>query len=205
MYKIYDLINRLFQHQSLQTEKSISDNFIREIVSGGQTGVDRAALDVAIELKILHGGWCPHGRKSEDGTIATTYKLREAPAPTLEESLKDSDAIFKKRTELNVRDADGTLIILKAAPVSGTLYTITMAEKYNKPCLILDLSTNFKIADIADWIIKNNIRKLNIAGPRASQTIGIYEAAYDVLQDLLNHPLLNNKQDGLTEKRRLRL
>ena len=161
------------------------------LVSGGQTGVDRAALDIAIEFKIPHEGWCPYGRKAEDGIIPKKYNLKEAPAPTREENL-DPDAIYKKRTELNVRDSDGTLIIAKDAPIGGTLYTIEMAEKHEKPYLIFNLSKNYEIEHIANWIIKNNIKKLNVAGPRASQTPDIYHSAYNILKHFLNHQLLKN-------------
>ncbi len=174
------------------------NNFIKKIVSGGQTGVDRAALDVAIGLKISHGGWCPYERKAEDGIIPTKYKLKQAPAPTLEENL-DPDAIYKKRTELNAKDSDGTLIVVKGSPIGGTLYTIEMAEKHKRPYLIFNLSENLKITDIADWIVKNNIHKLNIAGPRASQVSGIYDSAYRVLHQLLHHRLLHQSQGTLTE------
>lgn len=184
------MITRLFQCRPLKKEDSIPNNFIEQIVSGGQTGVDRAALDIAIEFKISHGGWCPYERKAEDGTISTKYRLKEAPAPTSEESL-DPDAIYKKRTELNARDSDGTLIIVENAPMGGTLYTIEMAEKHKKPYLIFNISSNQEISNIANWMIKNNIHKLNVAGPRASQTVGIYDSAYGILKHLLNHQLLN--------------
>lgn len=165
------LKSRLFPLHD-KREYSVSNNFIKEIVSGGQTGVDRAALDVAAEIKIPHSGWCPHERKAEDGIIPLKYNLQEAPAPTREESL-DPDAIYKKRTELNARDSDGTLIIVKDTPIGGTLYTIEMVEKYKKPYLIFNLSDSPTIANVANWAIKNNIHKLNVAGPRASQTFGI--------------------------------
>lgn len=131
------------------------NNFVREIVSGGQTGVDRAALDIAIEIGIVHGGWCPYERKAEDGVIPAKYNLREAPKPTLEESVY-ADAIYKKRTELNARDSDGTLIIVKDAPIGGTFYTIEMVEKHKKPYLIFNLVDDHEIKDIANWIIKNS-------------------------------------------------
>lgn len=181
----------------------MSNNFINEIVSGGQTGVDRAALDVAIENDISHGGWCPYERKAEDGVIPNKYNLRETPKPTTEASL-DPDAIYKKRTELNAQDSDGTLIILKDAPIGGTLYTIEMAEKHKKPYLILNLSDNPKIIDVANWIINNSIQKLNIAGPRASQTQDIYDSACNFLRQLLNHSLLNQKHNIVTEEKQLR-
>jgi len=179
------------------------NNFIKEIVSGGQTGVDRAALDIAIELKITHGGWCPYERRAEDGIISTKYNLKEAPKPTLEESV-DPDAIYKKRTELNARDSDGTLIIVESAPIGGTLYTIEMAVKHKRPYLVFNYrqsSTN--ITDVANWIIENDIYKLNVAGPRASQTSGIYDSAYNSLHQLLNHRLLNQSQRMLTEEKLL--
>ncbi len=181
----------------------VQNNFIEEMVSGGQTGVDRAALDIAIKLKIAHGGWCSYGRKAEDGIIPAKYNLKEAPMPTPEESL-DPDAIYKKRTELNARDSDGTLIIVKEDPVGGTLYTIGMAEKHRKPCLIFYLSDNYKLDDIAIWIIDNNIRKLNIAGPRASETSDIYHSAYNVIEQILNHRLLNQDQVMLIDDERPR-
>jgi hypothetical protein len=168
---------------------------IETIVSGGQTGVDRAALDIAIEYKIPHSGWCPFGRKAEDGVILPKYNLKEAPEPTPEES-KDPDAIYKKRTELNAKDSDGTLIILKDAPMGGTLFTIDMLKKYNKPYLIYNIEKSSGINEIIGWIKKNNIKKLNVAGPRESQTDGIYKAALNILRGVLSYELkpTSNKQ-----------
>ncbi len=165
-------------------------NFIKKIVSGGQTGVDRAALDVAIKLNISHGGWCPYGRKAEDGIIPKKYNLRESPRPTSEE-IMDPDAIYKKRTELNVRDSDGTMIVAQEPLVGGVLYTLQMVNKYKRPYLIINISEKTNPMDFSIWIIKNNIRKLNIAGPRASQSNNIYEATYQILHQFLNHDLLN--------------
>src|SRR4051812_8779376 len=101
-------------------------DFIREIVSGGQTGVDRAALDIAIELKIPHSGWCPYGRKAEDGIISSKYNLKETSKLTSQEN-SGPDAIYRKRTEFNARDSDGTLVIAKDVPIGGTFYAIEMA------------------------------------------------------------------------------
>lgn len=181
----------------------MQNNFIKEIVSGGQTGVDRAALDVAIEHNIPHGGWCPYGRKAEDGIIPAKYNLKESPTPTPEENI-DVDAIYKKRTELNARDSDGTLIIIKDAPIGGTLYTIEMAQKHKKPYLVFYISTNSDIREAVDWIIMNNIHKLNVAGPRASQTANIYNFSYVVLQQLLNHLLLIKNHPILMEAKSFR-
>ena len=117
---------------------------IEKIIAGGQTGIDRAALDVAIELNIPHGGWCPQGRLAELGqTIPEKYLLQET---------KTSD--YSERTKLNIQDSDGTLILVPELPLTikdGTLLTIKQVEEKNKPHLIFDLSkdcnhtyTNFK-------------------------------------------------------------
>src|SRR6186713_1323560 len=101
-------------------------------VSGGQTGVDRAALDVAISLNILHGGWCPKGRKAELNTlIPIEYNLKETESSE-----------FEVRTKLNIHDSDGTLILVADTPIKvtdGTILTIQEAQRINKPYMILDL------------------------------------------------------------------
>lgn len=148
---------------------------IKKIISGGQTGVDRAALDVARELQIQYGGWCPRGRWAEDGPLSDVYLNMTETAST--------DP--KQRTEWNVKDSDGTLIILNAEPKDGTLYTIEMAKQFDKPYFIQDLSVTEKFDDILDWINTNSIYNLNIAGPRESQVPGIYEIAYNFIVKLL--------------------
>src|SRR5438445_1429872 len=95
-----------------------------KVISGGQTGVDRAALDVALELGVPAGGWCPKGRKAEDGSLAPRYPLTETPSEE-----------YWQRTEWNVRDSDGTLVLTRGAPTEGTAYTIEVAKKLGKPCL----------------------------------------------------------------------
>ena len=97
---------------------------IKKIISGGQTGVDRAALDVAIALKIPHGGWCPKNRKAEDGAIPLHYHLQETPSTD-----------YAERTRRNVHDADGTLIMIQNPPTGGTLLTINTAKELNKDYL----------------------------------------------------------------------
>src|SRR2546426_6950977 len=99
-----------------------------KVISGGQTGVDRAALDVALELGVPAGGWCPKGRKAEDGSLAPCYPLTETPSEE-----------YWQRTEWNVRDSDGTLVLTRGAPTEGTAYTIEVAKKLGRPCLVLDL------------------------------------------------------------------
>jgi hypothetical protein len=148
---------------------------LEKIISGGQTGVDRAALDIAIELNITHGGWCPKGCKAEDGVIPAKYHLQETPSDR-----------YSERTEWNVRDSDGTLIIIKnLPPTGGTKLTIDKALKLKKPCFILDLSKEPQIDDFIIWITTNHIRTLNVAGSRESQNPGIYNMACVVLRKLL--------------------
>ena len=149
-------------------------NSIQKIISGGQTGVDRAALDIALALNIPHGGWCPKGRKAEDGIIPAEYLLQET-----------SSADYAERTAFNVRDSDGTLILLKGEPIGGTLLTIELALKLIKPCFIINLAEPLKTAEFCSWIKNNYIQTLNIAGPRASQVPDIYQLAYSTLQQLL--------------------
>ena len=132
-----------------------------KIVSGGQTGVDRAALDWALANGAACGGWCPLGRLAEDGIIDLRYPLRETP---------ETDPA--QRTEWNVRDSDGTLIVsLAKRLVGGTRLTEVLAERLAKPHLVLaktdgDLST--QVEALRRFIAENSIQVLNIAGPRAS-------------------------------------
>ncbi|MCK5218413.1 putative molybdenum carrier protein [bacterium] len=137
-----------------------------KIISGGQAGVDRAALDVALNLKISCGGWCPRGRSAEDGRIAEKYPLQATP-----------DADYSQRTRWNVRDADGTLILKRGKLSGGTALTVALAKRLNKPCLILDLDSSCDPETICQWIIRHKIQVLNIAGPRESQNPGIYYQA----------------------------
>lgn len=196
MPNIQTLITNLFHHQ--QTKDYLVRHLINEVVSGGQTGVDRAALDIAIKYKIKHGGWCPSGRKAEDGIIPSQYQLQEAPAPSAEQSL-NQEAIYNIRTELNARDSDGTLIILKTEPIGGTLYTLEMLKKYQKPYFLYNITTHSNMDTLVTWLSENKIQKLNIAGPRASQTLGIYESTYQVLQQMLNQPLPKQQFNTVTE------
>lgn len=147
---------------------------IQKILSGGQTGVDRAALDVAIAVGIPHGGWCPKGCIAEDGVIPAHYNLQETVS-----------ADYSERTTWNVRDSDGTLIILEGKPTGGTLLTIEVAKKLNKPYLIVNLSCELQIDNITNWITENGIVVLNIAGPRESQCSNIYRLSYAILLQFL--------------------
>ena len=133
------------------------------VVSGGQTGVDRAALDVAVEKRLPRGGWCTKGRKAEDGTLDLRYPLIETP-------LED----YWQRTEWNVRDSDGTLVLTRGTPTEGTAFTIELAKKLGRPCLVLDLAEELSASAVKAWAAEHNVRVLNVAGPRESKCPGIY-------------------------------
>jgi hypothetical protein len=197
------MISCQFKFTSQNIITTMSKSFISEIVSGGQTGVDRAALDIALQLNINHGGWCPSGRQAEDGIISSRYNLKEAPKSTNSETI-DPDSIYKIRTELNAKDSDGTLIIVNDEPIGGTLYTIEMAKKHNKAYFIFNLIENTKIDVIARWIVENNIHKLNLAGPRESQAVGIYDSAKKVLLKLLKHQLIYQNNFASIEEKKYR-
>ena len=138
------------------------------IVAGGQSGVDRAALDVAIELQIPLGGWCPRGRLAEDGPLPTRYPLTETPTSR-----------YPQRTEWNVRDSDATLIVTRGAPSGGTALTAALARRYAKPLCIIDLEHSEN--DVREWLATITPTTLNIAGPRESQHPGIYRQSYAFL------------------------
>ncbi len=146
---------------------------LERIVSGGQTGVDRAALDVALELNIPCGGWCPKGRRSEDGLIPDSYPLRESPTSN-----------YAERTALNVKDSDGTLILSRGSLRGGTALTKTFAERYRRPCLVVDLRDATPQV-IHEWLSDHSIRVLNVAGPRESSQPGITRQAAALLRTLL--------------------
>ena len=147
---------------------------IQKIVSGGQTGVDRAALDAALERGVPIGGWCPRGRRAEDGQLAARYPLQETPA-----------ADYAQRTAWNVRDSDGTLILGAGAPAGGTALTVEEARRRKKPFLQADIEAN-GVDRIRAWIRQHDIGVLNVAGPRASESPGIYEAAYALMMRVLD-------------------
>ncbi len=137
-----------------------------EIVSGGQTGVDRAALDAALDQGFECGGWCPRGRKAEDGIIGQRYPLQETPSKS-----------YSQRTKWNVRDSDGTLILCIGPLSGGTALTKSATETQSKPCFVVDLNQHDPIDAILEWITTHQIHILNVAGPRESQCPGIADLA----------------------------
>ena len=149
-----------------------------KIVSGGQTGVDRAALDVALELGLPCGGWCPRGRQAEDGPISESYPLNELRSP-----------FYSARTRLNVEDSDGTLVLTDRKPSGGTALTVDLAMNSSKPLLVVDLNKKKgePICRTAAWLKENGIKILNVAGPRESGSPGIYAKARMFMKELLKH------------------
>lgn len=148
------------------------------IVSGGQTGVDRAALDVAMALGIPCGGWCPAGRAAEDGRMPDRYPLRETP------SADPAD-----RTERNVRDSDGTMLLATVDASPGTDLTREVAQRLGKPLYLWHPTSPADVGHFRRWLQVYRIRTLNVAGPRESESPGVYDAACGLLRILLSAPL----------------
>ncbi len=147
------------------------------IISGGQTGADRAGLEFAIEHGLPYGGWCPRGRLAEDGPIPARYELRETPSSK-----------YAQRTEWNIRDSDATLVMsISANPQGGTRLTMDLARKLGKPLLHLsresDVGTTGELASHVDtFLSENSVRILNVAGPRESQEPEIAAFVREVMQ-----------------------
>jgi hypothetical protein len=142
--------------------------------SGGQTGVDRAALDAALDAGIPVTGWCPKGRLAEDGPLPFRYPLRETPT-----------AAYAERTRLNVRDADATLILLRGPLAGGTALTAETARALGRGLLVADLTDPPAPEEAAKWVRREGVRDLNVAGPRESEAPGIYAEAFAFLTALL--------------------
>ena len=147
------------------------------IISGGQTGVDRAALDFAIRNGNEHGGWCPQGRLAEDGVIPPNYRLRETDS-----------AEYDERTEKNVLDADATLIVVRHRELSGgTAFTKTCAEQHGRPSLVVCERDGVLVsaAALSKFLKENKVRTLNVAGPRESQAPGLTKFVMEMLEAAL--------------------
>ncbi len=147
---------------------------LKKVISGGQTGVDRAALDAAMNAGIPAGGFCPKNRTAEDGTIPDIYPLQELESPE-----------YHLRTEKNVLESDGTLILNKGALTEGTKLTVEYAVQYGKPSLIVQLDEEKTVepGNVVRWILGQQIKVLNVAGPRESKfPDGIYGSAYSYLE-----------------------
>ena len=148
-----------------------------KIISGGQTGADQGALDAALELGHLCGGWCPKNRTSEAGRIPDIYPLQEHASEN-----------HAARTEANVQDSDGTLIFTTGKPEGGTALTVECARRHFKPYLIIDLSLGSRAVDLQkiwQWGHEHEVFVLNVAGPRESKSPGIQDAVQALVRKLL--------------------
>ena len=157
---------------------------IKKIISGGQTGADRAALDVAINLGVPHGGWVPKGRLAEDVPIHQKYQLKEMPTESR-----------PARTVQNVIDSDGTLIIARGKLTGGTDFTRKMTLKHGKQLLGIDLNLtdHYDAASlIASWIKMQKVKAMNVAGPRASKDSEIYRDVVTILEKTIQ--ILRNEE-----------
>ena len=151
---------------------------LRKVISGGQTGVDRGALDAAVAAKFACGGWCPNGRRAENGQIPDHYPLQETKT-----------AHYLDRTQRNVEDSDGTLIIASGPISNGTLTTARIAKHIKKPCLVLhpnQQNTESMLETTNSWLKCHSIQTLNVAGPRASQDPKIQAVAELFITRLIN-------------------
>ena len=165
---------------------------VTKIISGGQTGADRGGLDAAIHCGLPHGGWCPKGRKAEDGVIPVEYQLKEMASPE-----------YLPRTKANVVDSDATVIFTYGPPSGGSLKTITYAHHLEKPYHDVDLSRirhKKAIIEIMMWLAGDEELNdydeyvtcpppleciLNVAGSRESRAPGIQEAVFRLMADVL--------------------
>lgn len=144
-----------------------------KVISGGQTGVDRAALDVALDLGLEAGGWVPKGRRAEDGLVPDRYPMKETTS-------RD----YEQRTEWNVRDSDATLVLTTGKPEGGTASTIEIAQRLEKPVFVVDLLKPHNLQSIQFWLDYEKVKVLNVAGPRESKVPGIRGMAMGFLKDL---------------------
>lgn len=147
---------------------------LKKIISGGQTGADRAALDVAIKLNIKHGGWIPKGRKTEAGPLPEKYHLIEMPTDD-----------YRERTQKNIIESQGTVIISRAELTGGSKLTQSYAKVIGRPYCSLNLTytEEYEASEILkSFILENGIEVLNVAGPRLSQQPWIYQDVKTVLE-----------------------
>jgi hypothetical protein len=144
---------------------------IERIISGGQTGADRGGLDAALELGISHGGYCPRGRRAEDGRIPDRYELEEIEARA-----------YAARTEANVRAADGTLLVTRGKPTGGSALTAGLARRHGAPLCHVDLDRDpAPAATVRAFVREHRVRVLNVAGPRESHCRGIARDTRELL------------------------
>jgi len=148
---------------------------VSKVISGGQTGVDRAALDAAIQIGIEIGGWCPRDRWAEDGAIPAKYPLIETESDDRSE-----------RTAMNVKESHATLILHDGAESPGTEFTEELARSSGKPCLVANLHHPELVRSVRLWLDRTTPSALNVAGPRESESSGIYDLALKALVEILS-------------------
>jgi len=170
--RAYERVNGRPAHET-GSRMTVASVRLERIVTGGQTGVDRAGLDAAMEAGIEVGGWCPAGRLAEDGPIPDRYPLRELAMPD-----------YAARTEKNVADSDATLVLNVGELSDGTALTTEFARLHRKPLFVLQLDRSTDPAPVTAWLRGNDVRVLNIAGPRESKRPGVYLAALAFLRSL---------------------
>ena len=150
---------------------------LQRIISGGQTGADRGALDAALEAGFPCGGWCPEGRKAEDGPIDARYPVQVLPG-----------AGYRKRTIRNIQDSDGTVIFCPGEPLGGSALTLAQCERLGKRCLVIDTSES-KPACAAELLEEalalHHIRVLNVAGSSEGRSPGTHGFVYAAIAELL--------------------
>lgn len=152
---------------------------LKQIISGGQTGTDQAALQAAIDSGLSHGGWCPPGRICENGKIPDQFDLKETPS---ERDPSASDIPRSQRTIWNVRDSDASLIFMRPEHKDkGTELAIQTFVDLGKPYLIIDPANGETVAMIKKWLNEMDIEILSIGGPGEHSNPGIYNTVYDIL------------------------
>jgi hypothetical protein len=166
---------------------------LRKVISGGQTGVDQAALRAARDCGLEIGGWCPPGRMCEAGAIPAEFPLEETEQ---DRSVSASDVPRSQRTEWNVRDSDGTLILRsgKAShsdaatgeekPDPGTEWAAQCAKRFGRPLLVCDVSDPNAKQKVQEWLRRGPIKVLSVGGPAESTSPGIGDRAYRLLRDV---------------------
>lgn len=149
------------------------DDRIPKIVSGGQTGVDRGALDFALSHDLPCGGWCPKDRRAEDGSVPSHYPLQES-----------TQRDYSQRTEWNLRDSEATLILTRGKLEGGTALTRRLARKLKRPFFVVDLLAPPLLEVVQTWLREHQVQVLNVAGPRESRNPGIQVEAQRYLEGL---------------------
>lgn len=146
---------------------------VEAVWSGGQTGADRGGLDFAREAGLAMGGYCPKGRKAEDGAVPALYPLSET-----------ASADYLERTRLNVERTDGTLIVHNPPLKGGSSRTLWFADNAKKPVLVIAMTEDLTVAagKVRAWIEAHQLKLLNVAGTRASRAYGIHDYTLKLLR-----------------------